>query len=177
MEASASCYTSAGFGLQDVHVKTNGCFCSLSVQLDCHLPSTHCHPLLHVCISCRSQRKHARHIASVRDMLHSGSSRRFRRICVKACRAHMRIRALASASRVHVKLNRRFRRVCPFLVYRLPRKCCTCQIRPSFLTCSPFSGVSRRDKVFHPRRPPHLVCQMLTVLQIKHTSRATLQLT
>ena len=165
MEASAC----AGFGLRDVHVKTNGCFCSLSVQHDCR-------PRLHVCISCRSQRKHARHIASVRDMLHIESSRRFWRVCVNTCRAHMRIRALASAGRVHVKLDRRFRRVCPFLVYRRPRKCCTCQIRPSFSTCSHFSGVSRRDQVFHPLRPPHLVRQMLTVLQIKHPSWVKLQL-
>ena len=104
-----------------------------------------CHPRLHVCISCHSQRKHARHIASIRDMLHIESSRRFWRICVKACRAHMRIRALASADRVHVKLDRRFRHVCPFLVRRLPRKCCTCQIQPSFPTCSHFSGASRWD--------------------------------
>ena len=110
----------AGFGLRDVHVKMNGCFCSLSVQHDCH-------PRLHVCISCRSQRKHARHIASVRDMLHIESSRRFWRVCVNTCCAHMRIRALASAGRVHVKLDRRFRHVCPFLVCMWPRKCCTCQ--------------------------------------------------
>ena len=57
-----------------------------------------------------------------------------------------------------------------FLINSLPRKCCTCQIRPSFSTCSHFSGVSRRDQVFHPLRPPHLVRQMLTVLQIKHPS-------
>ena len=64
---------------------------------------------------------------SVRDMLHIESSRRFRRVCVNTCRAHMRIRALASAGRVHVKLDRRFRHVCPFLVCMWPRKCCTCQ--------------------------------------------------
>ena len=136
--ACCVCLAWASFGLRDVHVKTNGCFFSLSVQHDCY-------PRLHVCISCRSQRKHARHIASVRDMLHIESSRRFWRVCVNTCRTHMRIRALASAGRVHVKLDRRFRHVCPFLVYRLPRKCCTCQIRPSFSTCSHFSGVSRRD--------------------------------
>ena len=109
MEARACCVCLAwaSFGLRDVHVKTNGCFCSLSVQHDCH-------PRLHVCISCRSQRKHARHITSVRDMLHIESSRRFRRVCVNTCRAHMRIRALALAGRVHVKLDRRFRHVCPF---------------------------------------------------------------
>ena len=136
MEARACCVCLAwaSFGLRDVHVKTNGCFFSLSVQHDCH-------PRFHVCISCRSQRKHARHIASVRDMLHIESSRRFWRVCVNTCRAHMRIRALASAGRVHVKLDRRFRHVCPFSVYRLPRKCCTCQIRPSFSTCT--SGHSR----------------------------------
>ena len=109
MEARACCVCLAwaSFGLRDVHVKTNGCFFSLSVQHDC------C-PRLHVCISCRSQRKHARHIASVRDMLHIESSRRFWRVCVNTCCAHMRIRALASAGRVHVKLDRRFRHVCPF---------------------------------------------------------------
>ena len=110
MEASASCCTSAGFGLQDVHVKPNGCFCSLSVQLDCH-------PRLHVCISCRSQRKHARHIASVRDMLHIESSRRFWRVCVKACRAHMRIKGS-----------------------RLGRSCAR-KIGPSFSTCMPIFGL------------------------------------
>ena len=100
MEARACCVCLAwaSFGLRDVHVKTNGCFFSLSVQHDCY-------PRLHVCISCRSQRKHARHIASVRDMLHIESSRRFWRVCVNTRRAHMRIRALASAGRVHVNLT------------------------------------------------------------------------
>ena len=115
----------------------------------------------------QSKKARATHCFYSRYAAHR-SSRRFLRICVKACRAHMRIRALASAGRVHVKLDRRFRHVCPFLVYRLPRKCCTCQIRPSFSTCSHFSGVSRRDQVFHTLHPPHLVRQMLTVLQIKH---------
>ena len=80
MEARACCVRLAwaSFGLRDVHVKTNGCFFSLSVQHDCH-------PRLHVCISCRSQRKHARHIASVRDMLHIESSRRFRRVIGRSC--------------------------------------------------------------------------------------------
>ena len=129
MEARACCVCLAwaSFGLRDVHVKTNGCFCSLSVQHDCR-------PRLHVCISCRSQRKHARHIASVRDMLHIESSRRFWRVNTR--RAHMRIRALALAG-VHVNLDRRFGHVCPFLVCTWPRKCCTCQIRPSFSTCMP----------------------------------------
>ena len=106
MEASAC----AGFGLRDVHVKTNGCFWSLLVQHDCH-------PRLHVCISCRSQRKHARHIASVRDMLHIESSRRFWRVCVKACRAHMRIKGS-----------------------RLGRSCAR-KIGPSFSTCIPIFGL------------------------------------
>ena len=97
-----------------------------------------CHPRFHVCVSCHSpasQRKHARH-TSVRAMLHIESSRRFRRVRVNTCRAHMRIRSLASAGCMHVKLDHRFRHVCPFLVCRLPRKCCTCQIQPSFSTSS-----------------------------------------
>ena len=174
MEARACCVCLAwaSFGLRDVHVKTNGCFFSLSVQHDC------C-PRLHVCISCRSQRKHARHIASVRDMLHIESSRRFWRVCVNTCRAHMRVRALASAGRMHVKLDRCFRHVCQILARRLPQKCCAYmyQIRLPLSTCFHFSGVSRRDQVFHPLRSPHLVRQMLTVLQIKHPSRVKLQLT
>ena len=68
---------------------------------------------------------------------------------------------------MHVKLNRRFRHVCSFVVFRSPRKCCTCQIRPLFSTCSNYSGVSRRDQILHSLRSPHLVRQMLTVLQIE----------
>ena len=154
--ACCVCLAWASFGLRDVHVKTNGCFFSLSVQHDCR-------PRLHVCISCRSQRKHARHIASVRDMLHIESSRRFWRVCVNTCRAHMRIRALALAGRVHVKLDRRFRHACPFSVYRLPQKCCTCQIRPSFSTCPhvPISAVCQDGiKSFTPfaRRTSYAKC-------------------
>ena len=141
--ACCVCLAWASFGLRDVHVKMNGCFCSLSVQLDCH-PRTAIHYCMCVHQLPQSKKARATHCFYSRYAAHR-SSRRFLRICVKACRAHMRIRALASAGRVHVKLDRRFRHVCPFLVYRLPRKCCTCQIRPSFLTCSPFSGVSRRD--------------------------------
>ena len=104
----------ADFGLRDVHVKTNGCFCSLSVHHDCHPP-------LHVCISCRSQRKHTRHIASVRYMLNIESNRRFRRVCVNTGRAHMRIKGACLGRSRACFLDRRFRHVCPFLVCMWPR--------------------------------------------------------
>ena len=118
MEASACCVCLAwaSFGLRDVHVKTNGCFCSLSVQHDCR-------PRLHVCISCRSQRKHARHIASVRDMLHIESSRRFRR--VNTCGAHMRIRGACLG------------------------RSCACKIGPSFSTCMPIFSLYVAAKMLH----------------------------
>ena len=118
MEARACCVRLAwaSFGLRDVHVKTNGCFFSLSVQHDC------C-PRLHVCISCRSQRKHARHIASVRDMLHIESSRRFRR--VNTCGAHMRIRGACLG------------------------RSCACKIGPSFSTCMPIFSSYVAAKMLH----------------------------
>ena len=114
--ACCVCLAWASFGLRDVHVKTNGCFFSLSVQHDC------C-PRLHVCISCRSQRKHSRHIASVRDMLHIESSRRFRR--VNTCGAHMRIRGACLG------------------------RSCACKIGPSFSTCMPIFSLYVAAKMLH----------------------------
>ena len=87
-----------------------------SVQLDCHAR-------LHVCISCRSQRKHARHIASIGDMLHIESSRRFRR--VNTCGAHMRIRGACLG------------------------RSCACKIGPSFSTCMPIFSLYVAAKMFH----------------------------
>ena len=157
MEASAC----AGFGLRDVHVKTNGCFWSSMNAI-------------HECMRISAAAARRRVEASTRETLISVRHFPPRH---SVCTSNLAVVfGVSSVGRVHVKLDRRFRHVCPFLVYRLPRKCCTCQIRPSFSTCSHFSGVSRRYQVFHPLRPPHLVRQMLTVLQIKHPSWVKLQL-
>ena len=83
------------------------------------LPST----IACVCISCRSQRKHARHIASIRDMLHIESSGRFRR--VNTCRAHMRIRGACLG------------------------RSCACKIGPSFSTCMPIFSLYVAAKMLH----------------------------
>ena len=86
-------------------------------------PADDWHTRLHVCISCRSQRKHAQHIASVRDMLHIESSRRFRR--VNTCRAHMRIRGACLG------------------------RSCACKIEPSFSTCMPIFSLYVAAKMLH----------------------------
>ena len=120
----------AGFGLRDVHVKTNGCFWSSMNAI-------------HECVRISAAAARRRVEASTRETLIS--VRHFPpKHSVRTSNLAV-VLGVSSVGRVHVKLDRRFRHVCPFLVYRLPRKCCTCQIRPSFSTCSHFSGVSKRD--------------------------------
>ena len=127
-----------------------------SVQLECHAR-------LHVCISCRSQRKHARHIASIRDMLHIESSRRFWRVCVNTCRAHMRIRALASAGHVRLKVDRRFRHVCPIFSFHMAAEMQHMSNSAIVFGMLPFQRcvkVGSRDQVFTPfaRRTSYAKC-------------------
>ena len=108
MEASAC----AGFGLRDVHVKTNGCFWSSMNAI-------------HECVRISAAAARRRVEASTRETLISVRHFPPRH---SVCTSNLAVVfGVSSVGRVHVKLDRRFRHVCPFLVCMWPRKCCTCQ--------------------------------------------------
>ena len=95
MEASAS----AGFGLRDVHVKTNGCFWSSMNAI-------------HECVRISAAAARRRVEASTRETLISVRHFPPRH---SVCTSNLAVVfGVSSVGRVHVKLDRRFRHVCPF---------------------------------------------------------------
>ena len=89
----------AGFGLRDVHVKTNGCFWSSMNAI-------------HECVRISAAAARRRVEASTRETLISVRHFPPRH---SVCTSNLAVVfGVSSVGRVHVKLDRRFRHVCPF---------------------------------------------------------------
>ena len=115
MEARACfvCLAWASFGLRDVHVKTNGYFWSSMNAI-------------HECMRISAAAARRRVEASTREK--TLISVRYFPPRHSVCTSNLAVVfGVSSVGRVHVKLDRRFRHVCPFLICMWPRKCCTCQ--------------------------------------------------
>ena len=90
---------SMGFGLRDVHVKTNGCFWSSMNAI-------------HECVRISAAAARRRVEASTRETLISVRHFPPRH---SVCTSNLAVVfGVSSVGRVHVKLDRRFRHVCPF---------------------------------------------------------------